>query len=142
MLTQSLLDALPFIAAMGVVSGIAFAAGWRYHSRLIDGYVKALRASRPPITRVDPKGYKDWKCEAAAGIAQTTASSLDPVGAAGVLESATQENTGPAAGEQMQNSAKQHGFRAESLRGMRAVEPGRAFGSLKAMAALQAVAAV
>ena len=85
--------------------------------------------------------YKVRKTKAVAGISQTTASH-DPVGAAGVLESATQENTGPAAGEQMQNSAKQHGFRAESLRGMRAVEPGRAFGSLKAMAALQAVAAV
>ena len=85
--------------------------------------------------------YKVRKTKAVAGISQTTAS-IDPVGAAGVLESATQENTGPAAGEQMQNSAKQHGFRAESLRGMRAVEPGRAFGSLKAMAALQAVAAV
>ena len=110
MLTQSLLNAAPFVMALIAAGAIAMA-------------------------------YKVRKTKAVVGISQTTASH-DPVGAAGVLESATQENTGPAAGEQMQNSAKQHGFRAESLRGMRAVEPGRAFGSLKAMAALQAVAAV
>lgn len=57
--------------------------------------------------------YKVRKTKAVAEVSQTTAF-IDPVGAAGVLESATQENTGPAAGELMQNNAESRGLRAET----------------------------
>jgi len=60
--------------------------------------------------------YKVRKTKAVAGISQTTAY-IDPVGAAGVLGSATQENTGPAAGA---NLGKFGGTMSEANRG-----PGR-----------------
>ena len=62
-------------------------------------------------------GYKDEKRWGANGEASSPlAPHVDPVGAAGVLGSATQEITGPAAGEQMQNTRVRDGLRAEMKR--------------------------
>ena len=122
MLTQSLLDAAPFAMAL-IAAGLCITSLKLCARRRDSGGI--LSESQPVAhsSPADPMAYKVRKTKAVAGIAQTTAY-IDPVGAAGVLESATQENTGPAAGELMQNNAESRGLPAEMTREARCISFG------------------